>query len=117
MDEVAGEQKDKGMVMNPKPISEDQLVRAHVWVKGRVQGVGFRAHVEYHARQIGELTGWVRNVGYDTVEAIAEGKRDKVELFIEKMKEGPRSSRVDESRVEWENPTGEFQEFGVKRSM
>ena len=92
-------------------------VRAHVWVKGIVQGVGFRAHVEYSARQIGGLTGWVRNVGYDTVEAIAEGARDKVELFIEKMKQGPRMSRVDESRVEWEDVTGEFREFRVKRSM
>jgi acylphosphatase len=88
-----------------------------VWVKGRVQGVGFRAHVEYVARQIGGLTGWVRNVGYDTVEAIAEGERAKVELFIEQMKQGPRMSRVDESRVEWEDVTGEFREFGVKRSL
>lgn len=103
--------------MDQKPLSDDRRVRAHIWVKGRVQGVGFRAHVEYFARQIGGLTGWVRNVGYDTVEAVAEGKREKVDLFIEKMKEGPRGSRVDESKVEWENSTGEFQEFGVKRSM
>ena len=92
-------------------------VRAHICVKGIVQGVGFRAHVEYSARQIGGLTGWVRNVGYDTVEAVAEGARDKVDLFIEQMNQGPRMSRVDESRVEWEGPTGEFREFGVKRSM
>ena|SRR5574342_359840 len=91
-------------------------VRAHVWVKGRVQGVGFRAHVEYYAEQIG-VTGWVRNVGYDTVEAVAEGEKSKVERFIEMMKEGPRSSRIDDSKVEWETPTGEFREFGVKRSM
>lgn len=94
-----------------------QNVRAHVWVRGRVQGVGFRAHVEYSARQIGGLTGWVRNVGWDTVEAVAEGEKNKVERFIEMMKEGPRMSQVDEARVEWENPTGEFQMFGVKRSM
>src|SRR5262245_58918909 len=94
-----------------------QNVRAHIWVKGRVQGVGFRAHVEYSARQIGGLTGWVRNVGYNTVEAVVEGERDKVELFIEQMKQGPRMSRVDESKVEWEQPTGEYREFGVKRSM
>jgi acylphosphatase len=91
--------------------------RVHIWVKGRVQGVGFRAHVEYSASQIGGLTGWVRNVGYDTVEAVAEGEREKVERFIEMMKQGPRMSRVDESKVEWEDVTGEFQEFGVNRSM
>ena len=104
--------------MDQKPSSENnKMVRAHVWVKGRVQGVGFRAHVEYGARQIGELTGWVRNVGYDTVEAVVEGEQDKVERFIAMMKEGPHSSRVDESKVEWETPTGEIAQFGVRRSM
>ncbi|MBE7535882.1 MAG: acylphosphatase [Anaerolineales bacterium] len=92
------------------------LVRAHIIVKGRVQGVGFRAHVEYHARQIGGLTGWVRNVGYNTVEAVAEGERSNVERLIETMKQGPSMSRVDESTVEWGDATGEFREFGVRGS-
>ena len=110
--------------MNPEPLSEnkrsspvDKIVRAHVWVKGRVQGVGFRAHVEYSARQMGGLAGWVRNVGYDTVEAVAEGERATVERFIQMMKDGPLGSRVDESKVEWEQPTGEFERFGVRRSL
>jgi acylphosphatase len=105
--------------MNQRPMLEkdDQRVRAHIWVKGRVQGVGFRAHVEYSARQIGGLTGWVRNVGYDTVEVVAEGRRISVERLIRVMEEGPRGSRVDESKVEWEEPTGEFMQFGVRRSM
>lgn len=98
-------------------MNADQRVRAHIWVKGRVQGVGFRAHVEYSARQIGGLTGWVRNVGYDTVEAIAEGERGHVERLIAAIKQGPRGARVDESKVEWETPTGEFDRFGVIRSM
>jgi len=96
---------------------EIEIVRAYMRVKGRVQGVGFRAHVEYSARQIGGLTGWVRNVGYDMVESVAEGERRKVERLIEAIKQGPRASRVDESNVEWETPTGEFLEFGVKRSL
>ena len=97
--------------------NQSELVRAHIWVKGRVQGVGFRAHVEYSARQVGGVTGWVRNVGYDTVEAVAEGERGNVERFIEMMKQGPRASRVDGSTVEWENVTSEFREFGVRRSL
>ena len=103
--------------MNQKPMPDDgRRVRAHVWVHGRVQGVGFRAHVEYRARQIGGLTGWVRNVGDDMVEAIAEGERAKVGRFIELMKDGPHGSRVDDSKVEWEEPTGEFVKFGMRRS-
>jgi len=102
--------------MNRNPMSDGATIRAHVWVKGRVQGVAFRAHAEYYAREIG-VTGWVRNVGWDTVEAIAEGEREEVERFIEMMKEGPRAARVDESKVEWEDVTGEFREFGVRRSL
>jgi acylphosphatase len=99
--------------MHPNP---NELVRAHIWVKGRVQGVGFRAHVEYYARQIG-VTGWVRNVGWDTVEAVAQGTREKVERFIEMMKQGPRASRVDESRIEWEDAGDELTGFSVMRSL
>jgi acylphosphatase len=91
-------------------------VRVHIRVKGRVQGVGFRAYVEYVARQV-RVTGWVRNVGYDEVESVAEGERADVEKFIELVKQGPRASRVDESNVEWEDVTGEFRAFGVNRSL
>ena len=90
--------------------------RIHIWVKGRVQAVGFRAFVQQNALQIG-VTGWVRNVGYSTVEAVAEGTRMQLEQFIHLVKRGPVSSRVDESREEWEKVTGEFASFGVKRSM
>jgi acylphosphatase len=100
--------------MQPNP---NEIVRVHIWVKGRVQGVGFRAHVEYAARKIGGITGWVRNVGYDTVETLAEGKREDIEQFIAMVKEGPRVSRVDEVKIDWETPNGEYNEFGVKRSL
>ena len=63
------------------------------------------------------MTGWVRNVGYDTVETLAEGTREQMEKFIEAVKQGPRASRVDEARIEYETVTGEFKDFGVKRSM
>jgi acylphosphatase len=91
------------------------IVRLHMRVTGRVQNVGFRAHVEYSARQLG-LTGWVRNVGYDTVEAVAEGERDKLERLVEAMRTGPRGARVDDSTVEWSEAAGEFESFVVRRS-
>ena len=92
------------------------LARVHVHVKGRVQNVGFRAHVEYSARQL-TLTGWVRNVGYDGVEAVAEGERLRLERFVEEVKSGPRGAQVDESVVDWQDPTGEFAQFIVRRSV
>ena len=95
---------------------ESEAVRVHVWVKGRVQAVGFRAYVQQNAVQIG-VTGWVRNVAYDTVEAVAEGSREQIDDFLRAVKRGPLGSRVDESREEWENVTGEFQSFQMKASI
>jgi len=94
---------------------QNNVTRVHVWVQGRVQAVGFRAFVQQNAFKIG-VTGWVRNVGYDTVEAVAEGTKDQIEEFLQMVKRGPSVSRVDESREEWEQATGEFQSFGVKSS-
>ena len=94
---------------------QDEVVRVHVWVQGRVQAVGFRAFVQQNALQIG-VTGWVRNVGYDTVEALAEGTKEQIEIFLQMMRRGPSISRVDESREEWEQATGEFRSFGMKSS-
>jgi acylphosphatase len=89
--------------------------RVHVWVTGRVQGVGFRAFVEYSAGKIG-VCGWVRNVGYETVEAIAEGTQAQIDQFVQMIKRGPRAARVDECRVEVETPAGEFQDFQMRFS-
>ncbi len=98
------------------PTNPNETARVHVWVNGRVQGVGFRAFVQ-QSGAISGLTGWVRNVGYDQVEAVAEGPRPVVERFVQAMRVGPRAARVDEARVEWEVPTGEYTDFGVKHSL
>jgi acylphosphatase len=93
-----------------------QMTRLHIRVRGRVQGVGFRAHVEAAARGLA-ATGWVRNVGYDAVEAVAEGERPTLERLVEIIKAGPLGSHVDEAVVEWLDATGEFQHFIVRRSL
>ena len=93
----------------------NEMRRVHVWVKGRVQGVGFRAFVGQNAIQIG-VTGWVRNVGWGTVETVAEGTSQQIERFLQMVKQGPTVSRVDESREEWEQVTGEFERFQIRAS-
>jgi acylphosphatase len=97
----------------PKP---GDPLRIHIWVTGRVQGVGFRAFVQ-QSGVLFNLTGWVRNMGYESVETVAEGSRERLEKFAEAVKTGPRAGRVDEARIEWETANGEFQNFGVKYSL
>ncbi len=83
-----------------------EIVRAHIWVSGRVQGVGFRAFVQQSAVLFG-LSGWVRNLADDQVETVAEGSRDVVERFVEAVKTGPRAARVEVAHVDWEAPQDE----------
>jgi acylphosphatase len=67
----------------------------HIVVRGRVQGVGFRAFVEHHARQRG-LDGWVRNRRDETVEAMFAGEPPEVDGMLAAVKIGPLGARVDE---------------------
>ncbi|MCL6553967.1 MAG: acylphosphatase [Firmicutes bacterium] len=64
-------------------------VRAHVWVRGRVQGVGFRFFVARHARELG-LAGWVRNLPDGRVELVAEGPQAAVDALLALAEPDPR---------------------------
>ena len=66
----------------------------HVTIRGRVQGVGYRAWVEYTATSLG-LEGWVRNRRDGSVEAVFAGPVDIAEQMIEHCRRGPGSARVD----------------------
>lgn len=87
--------------------------RIHLFVTGKVQGVGFRAFVQQTANRFG-LTGWVRNVGYSQVEAVAEGDPDLLSIFLEAVRTGPRSSRVDELDLTWEIRLEGFEKFEIR---
>ena len=71
----------------------DDVVR-HVVVRGRVQGVGYRAFVEDEAYGRG-LHGWVRNRRDGSVEAVFAGPRPAVEAMIEACRRGPVSARIN----------------------
>jgi acylphosphatase len=69
-------------------------VAQHVVVKGRVQGVGYRAWTERQALQRG-LAGWVRNRRDDSVEAMFSGPADVVAAMIQALHRGPPASAVE----------------------
>jgi acylphosphatase len=56
-------------------------------VRGRVQGVGFRNATQTLGKQMG-LRGEVRNLKDGRVEAIAQGTRDELNQFVERVREG-----------------------------
>jgi acylphosphatase len=66
----------------------------HVTIRGRVQGVGYRAWVEDEATARG-LEGWVRNRRDGSVEAVFAGPHDVVADMITACRSGPPAARVD----------------------
>jgi len=94
---------------------ENANIRLHARLNGRVQGVGFRAFVEQVAISMG-LSGWVRNRWDGSVEVVAEGQPQDLEIFLEALRRGPRSAFVSELSVDWQASTGEFTGFFVRRT-
>jgi acylphosphatase len=86
--------------------------RALILVGGRVQGVFFRDHTRTWAESLG-ITGWVRNLRDGRVEVLAEGEKDKLESFIERLKVGPPLAMVESVDVSWGKYEGEFLGFRI----
>lgn len=70
------------------------MIRRHVIVTGRVQGVWFRDSCQTLARRAG-VAGWVRNRPDGSVEAVFEGEDGAVEALLTWCHEGPERARVD----------------------
>src|SRR5258708_20435354 len=88
--------------IRPMPLS---LVRRHVIVTGRVQGVWFRDSVRAVASEHG-VAGWVRNRSDGSVEAVFEGAEpDVIELLVF-CREGPPRAHVLTMSVGEESPEG-----------
>lgn len=88
------------------------MVRAHVVVQGKVQGVYYRVCTQNQALLL-ELTGWVRNCPDGSVEVIIEGDRERVEELTAWCKKGPAESAVSDLSVDWQPYTGEFNDFDI----
>ncbi|HML08816.1 MAG TPA: acylphosphatase [Xanthobacteraceae bacterium] len=65
-----------------------------VVIRGRVQGIGFRAWTEVTALERG-VEGWVRNRRDGSVEALFAGSEEVVLTMIELCRDGPPGARVD----------------------
>ena len=71
----------------------------NVRIQGRVQGVGYRAWVEWEATAR-DLEGWVRNRRDGSVEALFAGPADVVAEMIAALRRGPPMARVDAVKEE-----------------
>jgi acylphosphatase len=88
------------------------LAAFHAIVRGRVQGVNYRAFVSRNAASLG-LTGTVRNLPDNSVEITAEGDKKQLQQFVKVLKQGPPAARVDNLEISWSAYTGQYSDFSV----
>jgi acylphosphatase len=88
--------------------------RVRVRIRGRVQGVFFRAEARSRAESLG-LSGWIRNTPDGGVEALFEGDPERVDSMVAWCRRGPSGARVDEVEVaEAEPEAGSQAERGFR---
>lgn len=85
---------------------------AHIFISGFVQGVGFREFIKRSALKLG-LTGWVRNLSDNRVEALFQGPKEQIEKIISTCKKGPFLSEVKDIDVIWEDINENFESFEI----
>jgi len=83
------------------------LKRVHVRVRGRVQGVFFRAETRARAESLG-VAGWVKNAEDGSLEAVFEGPDERVESLLDWVRRGPAGAQVGEVESADEQPVGEI---------
>lgn len=83
-------------------------------IRGRVQGVGYRAWFAEQAREL-DLQGWVRNLDSGEVEAIVQGASSAVENLVQAAARGPMLARVESVETIPCDRDETFQGFEIRR--
>lgn len=93
--------------------NSNDIQELHAYVRGRVQGVGFRYFVVEKARSLG-LHGYARNESDGSVEVLAQGPRPALEQLLALLRRGPSAAHVSEVRTTWRKPTEHISGFHVR---
>jgi acylphosphatase len=88
------------------------LKQLQLVVRGRVQGVYFRASTQREAKRLG-LSGWVKNRADGSIEVLAEGEEDAIRELHGWAQKGPSAARVDRVDTRWRSFTGDFADFRI----
>jgi acylphosphatase len=92
----------------------NENVRLTAWVRGRVQGVGFRWWTRATALEIGGLSGYASNLLDGRVQVVAEGTREGCEHLLDWLRRGDTPGRVDGVTEIWGDPRGGYEGFQIR---
>ena len=78
---------------------KNQMKTYKIIVSGSVQGVGYRFFSLRHANSL-KINGYCQNLSNGNVEIYCQGEKNLIESFIEKLKQGPSYSNVQNVKTE-----------------
>ena len=90
-----------------------RMAAVHLLIKGRVQGVFYRASARQAAEQM-HLTGWIKNTKEGDVEALVSGSDHQVQQFVDWCRQGPPKAQVTDVIVSPAAPSS-FTSFNIVR--
>ena len=88
------------------------ITQKHIFVSGRVQGVGFRAFLRRQAAGL-NIKGWAKNLRDQRVEIVIQGKKEKIKQMISLIKEGPSFANVNDIEIQ-DEVLSEFEQFEIR---
>lgn len=95
--------------MNPNKTQDK--VQMHAVVRGKVQGVGFRAKTSFKAKKLG-LTGTVCNLADGSVEIHVQGVRSDIDTLIQELQHAF-NNEISSLSVEYSAPRHTYSSFRV----
>lgn len=88
------------------------MIQIKVIVKGRVQGVFYRAHTQRQADRLG-VKGYVKNLPDGSVEAVFEADQKSVSQMVKWCHQGPAASNVKEVLTHKTEVLSNFETFEI----
>lgn len=82
-------------------------------VRGRVQGVYFRASTRDVAQDL-DLGGYVRNLPDGSVEVVAGGEPESIDRLLSFLRRGPDHAEVESVDVDWDPSADAPRPFGIR---
>ncbi|TDO73020.1 acylphosphatase [Halanaerobium saccharolyticum] len=89
-----------------------EKIQKHIYISGRVQGVGFRAFIREQAAVL-DIKGWAKNLADGRVEVVIQGQKNNIKQMISKLKEGPSFARVDDFEINDEQ-VDDYNDFEIR---
>jgi len=93
-------------------MKNNEIMQLHAVFFGKVQGVFLRHHIKLYADEIG-VVGGVRNLDNGSVELIAQGDLNSLNLLLENILQKPGKGHIDRVEKAFKKTLSQYNDFSI----